>query len=148
MDYKNIITQEIQAFLMSEDVEVTTVEHKDDPSIPEDMLKFAILVGNGKKGGLHFSADINKMDIQTTLQLCFRILHAQLIIYAIDCIKQGHRGTIAMPFVPDFKETVLFNNVAEAQAHYNSLSSTVASFSVFENSYFNKKTKLKTTNGK
>ena len=50
--YKDVIQQEMQAFLMSKDIEVSVEDSTTNETMPAEMLKFAILVGNGKLGGL------------------------------------------------------------------------------------------------
>lgn len=145
MDYKKVITEEMQAFLLSKDIEVDVRDKKDDGTLPEDMLKFSILVGNGKLGGVHFSSTINKFDLSESLQVCQKILHAQLILYAIECIKAGHRANVPAPFVPEITQTIIYPNVDEALLKHNGIAQSVEMYDVFENSVFNKKNKLPKT---
>jgi len=140
--YKDVITQEMQAFLLSKDIEVDVQDNSTDSELPADMIKFSILVGNGKLGGVHFSATINKFDLSESLQICQKILHAQLVLYAIECIKAGHRAIVPEPFVPELTETVIYPSLDEAKMKHNGIATTVVMYDVFKNSVFNKKNKL------
>jgi len=140
--YKEVITQEMQAFLLSKDVEVDVQDNTTDSELPEDMVKFSVLVGQGKLGGVHFSATINKFDLSESLQVCQKILHAQLVLYAIECIKAGHRAIVPEPFVPELTETVIYPSIDEAKMKHHGIATTVAMYDVFKNSVFNKKNKL------
>ena len=141
--YKDVITQEMQAFLLSKDIEVDVQDIATDPELPEDMIKFSILVGNNPKlGGVHFSATINKYDLSESLQICQKILHAQLVLYAIECIKNGHRAEVPEPFVPELTETIIYPSLDEAKMKHHGISTTVAMYDVFKTSLFNKKNKL------
>lgn len=141
--YKDVITQEMQAFLMSKDIEVSVEDVSTNETMPADMLKFAVLVGNGKLGGLHFSATINKFDLSESLQVCQKVLHAQLLLYAIECIKAGHKAEVPSPFVPEITETVTHQTVDNARNHFNGIATVVEQFDVFKSSVFNKKNKIK-----
>ena len=141
--YKDVIEQEMQAFLMSKDIEVSVEDVTTNPEFPAEMLKFAVLVGNGKLGGLHFSATINKFDLSESLQVCQKVLHAQLLLYAIECIKAGHKADVPKPFVPEITETVTHQTVGDAANHFNSIAAVVDQFDVFKTSAFNKKNKIK-----
>lgn len=141
--YKDVIEQEMQAFLMSKDIEVSVEDVTTNPEFPNEMLKFAVLVGNGKLGGLHFSATINKFDLSESLQVCQKVLHAQLLLYAIECIKAGHKANVPQPFVPEITETVTHQTVQDAVNHYNGVATVVSQFDVFKTSVFNKKNRIK-----
>lgn len=141
--YKDVIEQEMQAFLMSKDIEVNVQDVTTNPEFPNEMLNFAVLVGNGKLGGLHFGATIDKFDLSESLQICQKVLHAQLLIYAIECIKAGYKVNIPQPFIPEITETVTHKTVEDAVNHYNSIATVVSQFDVFKTSVFNKKNKIK-----
>lgn len=141
--YKDVITQEMQAFLLSKDIDVDVQDKSTDDTLPDDMIKFSILVGNNPKlGGVYFSATINKFDLSESLQICQKILHAQLVLYAIECIKNGHRAIVPEPFVPELTETVIYPSLDEAKMKHHGVATTVAMYDVFKNSPFNKKNKL------
>lgn len=142
MDYKELITQEVQAFLMSKDVEVVTIEKKDDNTLTDTQLKFAILIGNGKKGGLHVSATIEKEGIREQLDAFFHVIQRQIMLYAIEAIKDGKRYNIPTPVLPDITQTIMFDSIADSIQHHNSIATLVGQFDIFKNSYFNKKTKI------
>jgi len=128
---------------MSKDIEVSVEDATTNPEFPGEMLKFAVLIGNGKLGGLHFSATINKFDLSESLQVCQKVLHAQLLLYAIECIKAGHKADVPAPFVPEITETVTHQTAEDARNHFNSIAAVVEQFDVFKSSVFNKKNKLK-----
>lgn len=148
MNYKEAILQEVQAFLLSEDVLVDVKEMNDDPTIPFDMLKFSILVGNGRMGGLHFSATVDKFDLGSSIDMCLKILNGHLMMYAIQAINAGVSVPKLEIFVPEFTSTVLSRNVAEAQAKHNVLASVVGSYDVFKDTAFVKGTKIKKPSAK
>ena len=143
MDYKDLITQEVQAFLMSKDVEVTTVEKKEDNDLTDEQLKIAILIGNGKKGGLHVSATIDKNSLREMLDAFFHVIQRQMMLYAIESIKSGHRQNIPSPVLPDMTQTIMFDTIDDARQHHNSILTMISQFDIFKNSYFNKKTIIK-----
>lgn len=149
MNYKQAILEETQAFLLSKDVEVDVKETQDDASIPFDMLKFSVLIGNGKKkGGLLFSMTVDKFDFPNSLELGFTILRSHLVMYAVQAIKAGTTVGTLTPYVPEFTETIFHSNVAEAQTKTNVIASIVCSHDIFHNSPFTKavkKTKTKKT---
>lgn len=129
MNYKNAIKQEFQALLLTEDIDVDIKEEG-------DQLTFAILVGNGSKGGLHLSSTVSKFDAIESIQVVMTIFRAQLIAYAIGCLKKGYKAKKSPVFVPEFTDTLLFKSIAEAQSHYQQVASVVASFDVFHGTYF------------
>lgn len=142
MNYKELITQEVQAFLMSKDVEVMTVEKAQDDTLTETQLMFAILIGNGKKGGLHISATLEKEWIREQLDAFFHVIQRQIMLYAIEAIKDGKRYNIPAPVLPDITQTIMFDSVSDAVNHHTSMQVMIARYDIFKNSYFNKKTKI------
>ncbi|TXG77115.1 hypothetical protein E6Q11_03320 [Candidatus Dojkabacteria bacterium] len=129
MNLKNAILQEFQALLFTKDIDVSVKEEG-------DAVTFAILVGNGVKGGLHFSATVNRFDVNESVQCAMKIFHAQLCLYAIECLKKGVKVKMPKIFIPEFTDTLFWPNVAHAQAHNNDLGSVINSFDVFKGTYF------------
>jgi len=129
MNLKNAILQEFQACLFTKDIDVDVKEDG-------DQVTFAVLVGKGKMGGLHFSATIARHDLSESLQCAMKIFNAQLVLYAIECLKKGVQAKVKTVFVPQFTDTVFIQNVGQAQSHYEDLASVVRSFDVFKGTYF------------
>jgi hypothetical protein len=136
LDYKTAIEQDLQALLLSKEVEV-------DVKQEGDLIRFGALIGNGKRGGLRISADLDAKDCGIMFEVVMKMLHAQLVLYAIGCIKEGHRANIDDPFIPNFTATLVNQNPAIAQRNYQNIVGTVASFNLFADSYLNKKNDIK-----
>jgi len=137
MDYAEAIKQDVQSLLLTENVEVTVLDNKDDRTIPVGMIRFGILIGKGRKGGLLFSADVHKDEINTALNNCILMIRSQLVLYAIACLEKGHVATIEDVFMPNITHTVLFSGNEESRNQAAALSAMVGAFNIFEGTYFN-----------
>jgi hypothetical protein len=143
MDYKKLIEDELMGALMTDQIEVKTIEHKDDNTLPTDMLKFSALIGHGKKGGFLFSMDINKYDVKESIELGIKILQAQLILYAVQNINEGNSVAIVKPYVPTVTQTVLCKSNEEAQFKFNEIASLVSMYDLISGTLFDKTVKFK-----
>ena len=137
MDYAEAIKQDVQSILLTDNVEVTVVDHTQDKSIPIEMIRFGILIGKGKKGGLLFSADVHVSDLKTALNNCLTMIKSQLVLYAVSCIEQGHKARVNNVFMPEITHTIIFSDNNEAKIQTSALTSIVSVFNIFEGTYFN-----------
>lgn len=137
MDYAEAIKQDVQAILLIDNVEVSVIEHKDDSTIQKGNIRFAILIGKGKKGGLLFSADVDTTDLQTALDNCIMMIRSQLVLYAVACLEKGHRAKLGQIFIPKMTHTLLFNNNDAAQKSVMACATIVGAFNIFEGTHFN-----------
>lgn len=136
MDYAEAIKQDVQALLLIENVEVTSLESKDDRTIPVDMIRFGILIGKGKKGGLLFSADVHKTELATALNNCILMIRSQLVLYAVSCLENGYIAPLQDIYMPNVTHTLVFSSNTEANNQAAALSAIVGTFNIFEGTYF------------
>lgn len=137
MDYAEAIKQDVQAILLTDNVEVTVLEHSQDSTVDKENIRFGILVGKGKKGGLLFIADINKLDLTTAMENCITMIRSQLVLYAIACLEKAHKAKLGDIFIPHITHTVLFKNNEAAQSSVLANGTIVGAFNIFEGTYFN-----------
>ncbi len=119
MDYAEAIKQDLQGILLTDKVEVTVIQHEEDPTVKKENIRFAILIGKGKKGGLLFSADVDKLDTQTAIDNCIMMIRSQLVLYAVACLEKGHKAKLGDIFIPKVTHTVLFSEESIINGSYS-----------------------------
>lgn len=125
---KQAILDDTRAFLMTPDVEVDVQETVSE-GIPT--VSVGILIG-----GLSYSFTCEQDSIATTFEIALKMLHAQLVLYAVECLKNKVKAKVPEAFVPEMTSTLIKNTVEDAQNHYAVLASTVNSFNLFEGTYY------------
>lgn len=131
MNYEEAIKQDLQSLLLTDKVQVSI------PDETETQLTFNVVVGEGKKGGLFFSATVEKTGVMTAVDNCLMMIRSQLVLYAIECIGKGYQAKLDDVFIPNITDTILFPTVVEAQNYARTMATIVGTFNIFQGTHFN-----------
>ena len=69
------------------------------------------------------------------------MLHAQLVLYAIECLKAKTKVNIPQAYVPVMQRTFIKQSPEQAVEEFGNMANVINSFNIFEGSYFEKKKK-------
>lgn len=129
-DIKEKMLCDTKAFLMTNEVIVDMQEQGNG------YYMIGILIA-----GLSVSVTTEWDSVSTSFEVTLKILHAQLVLYAIECLKNKHRAVVPQAIVPDITNSFIYQNLEKATEHYTQLASVVNSFNLFEGTFYDKNTK-------
>lgn len=127
---KKSIEDDTKAYLLTDEVIVDAVESESEG---KDCVSVGILIH-----GLSYSFTCEIEDIQTTFEVALKMLHAQLCLYAIECLKAKTKVIMPQAFVPEMTNTFIKPNPQIAMNDATVLASVVNSFSIFEGTFYDK----------
>lgn len=128
-DIKKAILDDTQAFLMTEQVNVDAEIIESDDN--KKYVKVGILIA-----GLSFSFTSEYDDLKISFEVALKMLQSQLVIYAIECLKNKHKAHIPAIHIPAMTHTLIKSSPMTAIEHYIELAGAVGSFNIFEGTYY------------
>lgn len=128
---KQAILDDTRAYLMTPDITVDVQETKLEDDT--ECISVGILIG-----GLSYSFTCPTDDIQTTFEVALKMLHAQLVLYAVECLKNEVKAKVPPAYVPEYTSTFIKNNTTQATQCFAELAGVVNSFNIFDGTFYDK----------
>ncbi len=128
---KQSILDDTRAYLMTPDVTVDVQETKLEDET--ECISVGILIG-----GLSYSFTCPTEDIKTTFEVALKMLHAQLVLYAVECLKNEVKAKVPQAYVPEYTSTLIRNDIHQATQLAVELTGVVNSFNIFTDTYYDK----------
>lgn len=128
---KQSILDDTRAYLMTPDVTVDVQETKIEDDT--ECISVGILIG-----GLSYSFTCPTEDIKTTFEVALKMLHAQLVLYAVECLKNEVKANVPPAYVPEYTSTLIKADTRQATQLFTELAGVVNSFNLFTGTFYDK----------